>query len=475
MRKLLMAVVLLLAWGVNASAQQFAASGLSNPSRLVFAFYEPSFGAYGNTVAGYTIEIQQAQTAGIDGFVMDMFCWDPATTCSTGGFDYRTIVGYMFQAALNLNNGFKIILAEDCQGSSGCAASGGLMMTMFANHPNYFHYNGRPVVSAFNDHLNTASGFSDNTFFTSWLGGITGAGFNPYFIPIFKLGTFVGGDPVTTYNNYLAGFTPWVQGMVQGLGSFTGFIPTLYQQNVTAISQVATSKGNLTFMNAVSSWFAILRLLAANQQSEFLEFNGGEGLASLWSSIRTNNPPLVMVASWNDYTESYMGPASQADLTIADDGSWQITADYLFGHSGFTDLNRYYIQWWKTGVQPTWPDAMYVFYRIAPQSVVASSSPITPPAVLWNPQGNATLDDVYVTTILKDSATMRVTSGGNVTDTSVGAGLVHTRVPFTVGAQSFDLIRNGVTLIHIDGTPVVGSLTLYYNANPISYYAYSTP
>jgi hypothetical protein len=304
------------------------------------------------------------------------------------------------------------------------------------------------------------------------------AGFNIFFLPTFKLGNFVAYDPTTTYSNYEAGFIGgWVKSTVQGLITWDGFIPSLHIQNLTAYNQV-TANNSVTFVSNVASWFGIIRFLYTQSQStEFLEFNGGEGLSAIWASIINNQPPpIVMLNTWNDYTESYMGPASQADLKIADTSSWQISGDYLFSHAGYTELNKYFIQWWKTGVQPTWPDAIYVFYRIAPMSVVASSSTITPPAISWNQQGyNPTLDDIYVTTILTAPATMRVTSGGNVTDTSVGAGLVHTRVPFTVGAQSFDLIRNGTTLIHVDGADIVSSLTYYYNANPISYYAYHVP
>ena len=446
-----------------------------NTSNPVFAWYEPPFGIYGTTVAAYTHEIQQAQAAGIDGFALDMFCWIPGDTCTTNGLDYRTLAANMFQAAQNLNTNFKLFFVEDCAEVGGCAASGGGMLTAFGDHPNYYHIQGKPVISAFNESLNTASGSADNIFFTSWLNGITTAGFAPYFIPFFSLGSFVANDPTTTAANYAAGYAPWVAGMVQGLAAFGGFIPTLYAQNNAGYQTVANNN-SIGSIASVGSWFGILRLLAAGQQSEFLEFNGGEGLASIWASIMASPPTIVMVESWNDYTESYMNPPLASDFTntsVPANDSWNITFDYLNtgSHGAYTELNKYYISWYKHGTPPSWPDALYVFYRNGAQSIVPS---VTTATMLWNPQGNATLDDIYVTTICKTACTLEVNTGGNITDTPVAAGVVHTRIAFTSGAtQTFKIIRNAATLISLTGTTIVTAETNFYNVNPNTYNGYS--
>src|SRR6202000_986560 len=122
-----------------------------------------------------------------------------------------------------------------------------------------------------------------------------------------------------------------------------------------------------------------------------------------------------------------------------------------FTHAAYTDLHRYFIQWYKTSVQPTWPDAMYVFYRNASTKMLASEAPAGT-VIGWNTQGlNPTLDDLYITTILTAPAVLTVTSGPTTKRVSLGSGITHTRVPFAVGAQIFRLTRRGTTLIRITG------------------------
>ncbi len=446
----------------------------------MFANYRPNFGAYGNTVAGYKQEIQQAQSYGIDGFELDMEGWSPSNTATWANFEAEA--GYMFEAARELGTNFKLFFDLDCQGygyDAACEAAAGQMMTAYGNHPNYYYYAGRPVFSGWKQGLNTTTGSSDDTFWSAALSRITSAGFNPFFIPMFSDWTIAANEPTTTYNNTEAWFTGgWLNSVAQGLMTWDGFIPSLYTQNNQAFDQVATNNSVL-FATSVGSWFGQIRFLSegindSNGYVESLEFNGGEGLSSLWQGVINNQkPPMVLLTTWNDYTESYIGPADQADLTANNLPAWQVTGDYLFSHAAFTELNKYFIQWYKTGVQPTWPDAMYVFYRIAPMSVAASGAyPGT--AISWNQQVyNPTLDDLYVTTILTSPATLTVTSGANVTTVSVGAEITHTRVPFAVGAQTFALSRSSAPLINITGANVMASLTYYYNVNPVSYYGYS--
>lgn len=618
--------------------------------RLVFAWYILQNGPYGNNIAGYTQDIMDAQAIGIDGFQLDMFAWDQATT--QGNANFQAWAGYMFQAAQNLGTGFKLFFTIDDQGygTAGQTAAGA-MMAAYANHPNYWHYASKPVMGAWESPSGTA-GSADNTFWSGVLTAVNGQGVTPFFWPTFFGVTMSFADEPTSYTNTQAWFTPWIKGVSNGLGNWNYYLPDpIFPSNATHAD--VAGKAAIPYMANVSAWLSQIRLywMAYNGGTsattvEFLEYNGYEGMSNIWLDIINNNrTPFVCLNTWNDLTESYMCPATQAQLTstmntwsslsawskngsvtivenAADpDGgqaaaSWARTAtsatysgsgvtvaasalaytftvkakvntatnlalriqgtfphradvvfnltsgtistaatatstytgasatitslgngwytctltatsgtdtgltgylsfnsnnskidgtdssatssgwvygmnmkqgstpivwpnylispDYLFSHVGFTQLNKYFIQWFKTGRQPIWPDSVYVAYRNGPMTATITTAPSTPTPT-WNAQShNATLDDIYVTTILTAPATVTVNSGGNVTNVSVGAGLVHTRVPFTVGAtQTVQVVRSSTTILSITGAAISSSMAYHYNSNPLTYYAHT--
>ncbi len=458
------------------------ASGAGVQQRVVFANYRPDFGAYGNNVAGYKREIQQAQAVGVDGFALDKEGWGPDTA---GWANFQQLAGYMFQAAAELGTGFKLFFDLDCQGygyDNACIAAAGQMLAAYGNNPNYFHYQGRPLFTGWSSGLDTTKGSTDDQFWSAVAASIKSTGLSPFFMPTFS--NWTAANPISSaqsYANTEAWLTSgWLNSVVQGLITWGDYVPPLYVENNDAFAAVA-AHNNIAFAASVESWHAPIRFLSTGQAVSgdimaSLEFNGGEGLSAIWEYIITKiKPSMVYLVTWNDYTESYMGPASQVDLTADNQPAWQVTGDYLFTHAAYTDLNRYFIQWYKTGVQPTRPDAMYVSYRNASTKMVASRAPAGT-VISWNQEGlNPTLDDIYITTILAAPATMTVTSGGRVTSVSLGTGLNHTRVPFNVGAQKFVLIRNQTTLVGITGANVVSSEPYYYNVNPVSYYGYYEP
>ena len=419
----------------------------------------PSLAAYGTNPTGYLTDIQQAQSYGIDGFVVDMFFWNTL---------WKGYLADLFTAVAGTN--FKLFVAVDWNNGVGGDYVGlGALLTLYAGSPNNFHYNGRPMVGGYADAIDPVTGNAANTWWAAMLAD--GAAFNPYFVPAFNLTGFSADQPPTTYSDYKRNINGgWLKTTLNGIMGFGGFMPQLQLQDVAASAPIMQSNGAIMFAS-VSSWWSQIRFIWNATAGSFHEFHGGEGLSTIWQDIINHiKPPFVALITWNDYTETYMGGASQSDLTtLATAQGWPI--DDLFGHAGMTQLNSYFIKWYKAGIQPT-PviDEMFVFYRLAPMSVIATHPLATLP-IAWNPQNNdPTLDDIYVTTICIAPATLRVINNGVTTDTAVAAGLVHTRVPFTAGAVEVLLIRGGSTLLDRVGTPILGALSYYYNTNPITYY-----
>src|SRR3569833_2426106 len=111
-------------------------------TKMVFAHYMVTIQDYGaningDKVQGYMREIQQAQAAGIDGFILN----------AGGRINqpyYITYTEQIFQAAINLNTGFKLFMSCDfcCVNVVNDAED---MMRRLCNDPNYskvyFKYN----------------------------------------------------------------------------------------------------------------------------------------------------------------------------------------------------------------------------------------------------------------------------------------------------------------------------------------------
>jgi hypothetical protein len=152
-------------------------------------------------------------------------------------------------------------------------------------------------------------------------------------------------------------------------------------------------------------------------------------------------------------------------------------------HSGYAEFMKYYISWYKTGIQPAiTEDALYYFYRTHSKNLYSPDDQQN--VVLYGPGwqngrvASATiptygevLDDLYITTRLTAPATLIVTSGGVTSTYSLPASITNTRVPFNHGTQRFALWRNDVSIIHKEGDPIDATISAY-NFTTTSGYAY---
>ena len=135
-------------------------------------------------------------------------------------------------------------------------------------------------------------------------------------------------------------------------------------------------------------------------------------------------------------------------------------------HEGYLELCKYYIQWYKTGVQPKIEEeGLFYVYRTHPKDAVAT-------------HGNPVLhfhgdvsDSLYLTTMLKSPAQLVVSSGGKESQYPMAAGLNNVEVPFNPGAQHFSLSRNGKTFVELEGEPILAE-PYEYNFFPTTGFVY---
>jgi glucan endo-1,3-alpha-glucosidase len=175
----------------------------------------------------------------------------------------------------------------------------------------------------------------------------------------------------------------------------------------------------------------------------YFEHFGGEGPRDEWLNIigMSPAPQFVLEVTWNDFTENYMTPAAPANILY---GGYDVPR-ILKSHAGYAQLNKYYAQWFTTGAQPAITrDQVIYFYRTSPAATNSSVNGY-----------NTAVDSVFLTTLLTSPATLHVSTGSQITDISLPAGINYSRVPFAVGTQQFSIVRSGITVASVTGQNIL--------------------
>lgn len=301
------------------------------------------------------------------------------------------------------------------------------LLRAFYNHPNYYKIGGKLVVGAFIGSTNDADWANVFTLLQN------NQGVGVYYCPTLQ----------DSSNADLGGntFNAFAQQWVGSVSYWTGGGPA---GDISATNQLAA-------INRANKPWAAVTYSGSNYWSTisnyYFEHFGGEGPRDEWLNIINMNPApaFVMETTWNDFTESYATPADPANILYA---GYNVQA-ILKPHKGYAELRKYYAQWYTTGVQPTiTKDLVIYFYRTSAAALNSATN------------GLAGVPDViFLTTQLTAPATLHVSTGGQITDIALPAGINYSRVPFAVGAQQFSLVRNGVTIASVTGQNVLGSIS----------------
>jgi len=149
---------------------------------------------------------------------------------------------------------------------------------------------------------------------------------------------------------------------------------------------------------------------------------GFDFLRGLWHDARERDSTLIQFITWNDYTENtQLAPAYDTRYAVM-------------------DLNRHFIDWWKTGEQPVYDhDKLYLSYRKYPKGVTIF------PFQRKQPDGPAVLE---VVTILTAPATIRLP--GRDAEWEAPAGMSHQQFDLTVGEVIAEIIRDGEVVLRVE-------------------------
>ncbi len=434
-------LMLLLAGPVVAAAQ--------SPKHYVFAHYMTCYADYGNTVDGFMLDIMAAQSAGIDGFALDIGEWDGPD------WYYKAHVGELYAAAEQLGTGFKLFpFLEFFQPDQVIE-----MITNYANSPASFWYQGKVVLSSWGGNSVTAF----NQVGVDWTNAIFAPlqqlGYPVFFVPHFWPNS---GSETPTYSDavqILATNGPILNGLF--LFGAAG-VPSVLAQCNSNYTLALHAAGKL-FMAGLTPHYWGCGQLSNGQR--YYESDGGEGIALQWNSIIANQPDWVNLVTWNDFNEStYITPLDNPAAY------WQpLASPNRYSHDGYCQLSKYFITWYKTGTPPpVTQDALFYFYRTHPLNAVASTTNIAPVTTFFGDVG----DVIYTTTLLTAPALLEITSGNNSTTNFVPPGLCHTRTPFAPGPQQFTLVRGTRQVLTTQG-PNIQSQIAVYDFFPASGCAYA--
>ncbi len=182
--------------------------------------------------------------------------------------------------------------------------------------------------------------------------------------------------------------------------------------------------------------------------NRYYEYSGAAGMRALWmDAIHVSHPEWVELITWNDFIEgTYVSPIDDPNNYPGANflGSTGVpigALGYFHSHAAVAALLPFFIQWYKTGVEPTIAhDAVYYFYRTQLNKTDAGSPSV---AHKFGPVA----DLIYVTANLTAPADVRVTSGDRVTVLHFPAGSTDRQAPLLAGnPPALELIRNGRTI-----------------------------
>jgi len=312
--------------------------------REVFAHYMIGF-AYPSNQQFFEGQIRHAVAAGIDGFALNVGIdtWQPDRVAQ-------------FLAAAQNNGNFKLFLSFDM--SSLTFSYDVLYRFHFAaNHPNYYHYNGRPFFSTF-------AGEYQDAFWSNWKAS---SGLNPYFCPSwpnYPSQNFFQNHPVVD-----CAFTwdAWPQG---GAGPLAHF-DTVNDRNLLASARETQKQ----YMAPLAPWFYTY-VWGPGWHKHWI-YSSEILLPHRWQQLVELQPDFIQIVTWNDYSEASYVCEISSDVPLDMEGiNDMINVPQPMRHDAWLELSTHYIHWYKNNARPIVTyDQFYWWYRVHPRDNVIGEVP----------------------------------------------------------------------------------------------------
>ncbi len=433
MMRRLAALAALLAAGGMASAQDQAPPPEKPHERHVFAHYMTCFF---NSVEFYKQEIELAQRHGIEGFVLNCGDWlhpDKETGEITRPGNYIPAAERMYQAAKELDTGFKLFFSADVATLRDIEVNIPDMIARFYDHPNQFRLGNRRVLSTW---AGSPQGYRDV------IEGLKAGGREICFVPMVYPPRHKMTWSYETVREFFDGH-PHMDGVFYfGIDdSVNGVL------RCNAMGRRVTRRLDKLFMAGVGPGY---------NSANLRDFQGFRGYGAIWEGIIRDGADWVELFTWNDYGEDSQLMPWRWD--------WRKGGNKIRGYTrdeSFLDVTRYYIQWFRTGLPPAiTQDKVYYAYRNRSHWVRKAWNPkreewvdITMVKDTYMPEQihDDVRDKVYATTFLTAPAELTIKLGGRAYTFQQPAGVAHVEAPMAAGTPRFRLQRGGETLTSFSG------------------------
>jgi glucan endo-1,3-alpha-glucosidase len=446
--------------------------------RLVFAHYMLTNQDYqGDSdptqelkIASYEREIREAQAIGIDGFALNAGGWLRQTY-------YIRYAAQMFEAAVRLHSGFKLMFSADMCCGNGINDVEDMMRRFAGNSryaPVYFKYRGAFVLTTFAGNklgvaawqqirVDLATGTNPSLQAEpTALSAVADPPGNAS-IPIFLVPAFFWGGELPSRSAIQQRFDQWRTTLD---GSFYWGIAGVPGSD-GALDQLPSSHSYAAVLHDAGRLYMApicLQFWGANA-NRYYEYGGAAGMRALWmDAINVTHPEWVEIITWNDFIEgTYVSPIDDPNkypgANFLDSTGVPIgTLGYFHSHYAVAALLPFFIQWYKTGIEPAIThDTIYYFYRTQLKDSDAGSPRV---AHKFGPVA----DLLYITADLTAPAELRVTVDGRTAVIHLLAGSADVQTPLLAGDPPFiELRRNGSVLGASKATEPIQATPQYNN------------
>ena len=375
------------------------------------------------TVEAYKYQIALAQRHGIDGFALNCGSWEKDPY-------YIERSTLLFEAAKQLNSGFKLFFSIDTATGLDPLPTAMDMMRRFASHPNQFRHDGKPVLSAYTSKAGPR--------WQEALAALKAAGTEVCFVPF-----------IWTKNYTL---TPSYDGVLNTLvsapdadGYFLFGIDAPVQDLIKGNSNARRATEKLGKLYMATSSFAY-------NSANLRDFHGMRDYAALWENIIRDGADWVEIVTWNDYDEdSHLAPGNNTGTPMLADDQRDRTYDH---DESFLDLTAYYSAWFKSGQPPEiLQEKIYYVYRNLPKTMRDVYDARNKTWIQIPDQIHDDVEDnIYVAALLKEPAELTIHIGKTAKTFPLTAGISHVELPFEPGVPRFQLQRNDRTLVDVVGS-----------------------
>ncbi|MCE1174096.1 MAG: hypothetical protein LWW77_05745 [Propionibacteriales bacterium] len=342
-------------------------------------------------LADMKTEVSQAKQAGINGFAVDILSFNTADR------NWQLTVKLLNAAAAD--GQFKVMLQPDMTslGSVSTSTFAQAIASLAGYSSVYRDSNGAVVISPFYTEGKTPSWYSDmlKTLKSNY-------GVNAVLLPL-----FLDASNMSSYASLSIGFGNWGIRDPQSAATWTNW------------SAKAHSLGKL-WMEPVA-----VQDVRPNQKV-YTEAVNTNTLAATWNRAIGQNADLALMTTWNDYSES-------TSFAPSADHGW-----------AFLDLNKYFVTKFQSGSASVSTEKLMIVHRIQRTDTAVTYSGTMSRVGATSPSNN-----VQIVTLLKQSADVTVTIGGNTYTYTASAGLYTKSYDLQPGYFTATASRSGATVLTV--------------------------